>query len=148
MNTSAILGSLILFGAILILILVVKAKNEKEYKAAMAEYERKMAEYNAAVAALEAGGFAPKAAPAAPAASAAPAAAADPNAPTAAEIAAATAAILAAEAEAAAPAATVGEGVVKLNGVSEENAAMIIAILCDELGCNPADLVFNSITTL
>ena len=142
MTSSPILGAAILFGALLILILFVKAKNEKEYKAAMAEYERKMAEYNAAVAALEAGGFAPKAAPAA----AAPAA--DPNAPTAAEIAAATAAIIAAEEEAAAPAATVGEGVVKLNGVSEENAAMIIAILCDELGCNPADMVFHSITAL
>ena len=154
MNTSALLGSAILFGALLILILFVKAKNDKEYKAAMAEYERKMAEYNEAVAALEKGGFAPKAAPAAaaaPAAVAAPAAAADPNAPTADEIAAATAAILAAEAEAAAaaaPAATVGEGVVKLNGVSEENAAMIMAILCDELGCSPADLVFHSITAL
>ena len=136
MNTSAILGSAILFGALLILILFVKAKNEKEYKAAMAEYERKMAEYNAAVAALEKGGFAPKAAPAA-----APAA----GGVTAEEIAAATAAILAAEAEAA-PA--VGEGEVKLIGVSEENAAMIMAILCDELGCNPAELVFHSITAL
>ena len=55
MNTSALLGSAILFGALLILILFVKAKNDKEYKAAMAEYERKMAEYNEAVAALEAG---------------------------------------------------------------------------------------------
>ena len=136
MNTSAILGSAILFGALLILILFVRAKNEKEYKAAMAEYERKMAEYNAAVAALEAGGFAPKAAPAAASAA---------GGVTAEEIAAATAAILAAEAEAA-PA--VGEGEVKLIGVSEENAAMIMAILCDELGCNPAELVFHSITAL
>ena len=141
MNTSAILGSAILFGALLILILFVKAKNEKEYKAAMAEYERKMAEYNAAVAAIEAGGFAPKAAPAAAAVAAAPAAA---GGVTAEEMAAATAAILAAEAEASA----VGEGEVKLIGVSEENAAMIMAILCDELGCSPAELVFHSITAL
>ena len=141
MNTSAILGSAILFGALLILILFVKAKNEKEYKAAMAEYERKMAEYNAAVAAIEAGGFAPKAAPAAAPAPAAPAAA---GGITAEEMAAATAAILAAEAEASA----VGEGEVKLIGVSEENAAMIMAILCDELGCSPAELVFHSITAL
>ena len=138
MNASPILGAAILFGAVLILILFIKAKNDKEYKAAMAEYERKMAEYNAAVAALEAGGFAPKAAPAA----SAPAA---DGGVTAEEIAAATAAILAAEAEAA-PA--VGEGEVKLIGVSEENAAMIMAILCDELGCNPAELVFHSITAL
>ena len=137
MSTSAILGCAILFGAMAILVLFVKSKNDKEYKAAMAEYERKMAEYNEAVAALEAGGFAPKAAPAASAA------------PTAAEIAAATAAVIASEEAAAAAAApAVGEGVVKLNGVSEENAAMIMAILCDELGCSPADLVFHSITAL
>ena len=61
---------------------------------------------------------------------------------TADELAAATAAILAAEQN------QVGEGEVKLLGVSEENAAMIIAILCDELGCNPADLTFRSITAL
>ena len=133
MNTSAILGSAILFGALLILILFVKAKNDKEYKAAMAEYERKMAEYNAAVAALEAGGFAPKAAPAAVAAA---------GGVTAEEMAAATAAILASQESA------VGEGEVKLIGVSEENAAMIMAILCDELGCSPAELVFHSITAL
>ena len=136
MNTSAIFGSAILFGALLILILFVKAKNDKEYKAAMAEYERKMAEYNAAVAALEAGGFAPKAAPAAPAAVAAA------GGVTAEEMAAATAAILASQESA------VGEGEVKLIGVSEENAAMIMAILCDELGCSPAELVFHSITAL
>ncbi len=119
MISSALLGSIILFGALFILILVVKAKNEKEYKAAMAEYERKMAEYNAAVAAIEAGGFA-----------AAPVAAA------------------AAPAAVAAPAPAVGEGEVKLIGVDEETAAMIIAILCDELGVEPSALVFHKITAL
>jgi len=132
MTASPILGSAILFGAILILILFIKAKNEKEYKAAMAEYERKMAEYNAAVAALEAG-----AAFAAPIRTAAQA-----GGVTAEEIAAATAAILASEENG------VGEGEVKLINVSEENAAMIIAILCDELGVNPSELVFHSITAL
>ena len=130
MNLSAILGTALLLGAVLIVSLAMKAKNEKEYKAAMAEYERKMEEYNAAVAAIEAGN-----------AFAAPVRVA-PGAVTAAELAAATAAILAAEEN------QVGEGEVKLLGVSEENAAMIIAILCDELGCNPADLTFRSITAL
>ena len=130
MNLSAILGTALLLGAVLIVSLATKAKNEKEYKAAMAEYERKMEEYNAAVAAIEAGN-----------AFAAPVRVA-PGAVTAAELAAATAAILAAEEN------QVGEGEVKLLGVSEENAAMIIAILCDELGCNPADLTFRSITAL
>lgn len=130
MNLSAILGTAILFGAVLIVVIFMKAKNEKEYKAAMAEYERKMEEYNAAVAALEAGN-----------AFAAPVRVA-PGAVSASELAAATAAILAAEEN------QVGEGEVKLLGVSEENAAMIIAILCDELGCNPADLTFRSITAL
>ena len=130
MNLSAILGTALLLGAVLIVSLATKAKNEKEYKAAMAEYERKMEEYNAAAAAIEAGN-----------AFAAPVRVA-PGAVTAAELAAATAAILAAEEN------QVGEGEVKLLGVSEENAAMIIAILCDELGCNPADLTFRSITAL
>ena len=130
MNLSAILGTALLLGAVLIVSLAMKAKNEKEYKAAMAEYERKMEEYNAAVAAIEAGN-----------AFAAPVRVA-PGAVTSAELAAATAAILAAEEN------QVGEGEVKLLGVSEENAAMIIAILCDELGCNPADLTFRSITAL
>ncbi|MBP1577772.1 MAG: hypothetical protein J6C75_04765 [Oscillospiraceae bacterium] len=130
MNLSAILGTALLLGAVLIVSLAMKAKNEKEYKAAMAEYERKMEEYNAAVAAIEAGN-----------AFAAPVRVA-PGAVTAAELAAATAAILAAEEN------QVGEGEVKLLNVSEENAAMIIAILCDELGCNPADLTFRSITAL
>ena len=130
MNLSAILGSALLLGSVLIVSLAMKAKNEKEYKLAMAEYERKMEEYNAAVAAIEAGN-----------AFAAPVRVA-PGAVTADELAAATAAILASEEN------QVSEGEVKLLGVSEENAAMIIAILCDELGCNPADLTFRSITAL
>ena len=130
MNLSAILGSALLLGSVLIVSLAMKAKNEKEYKLAMAEYERKMEEYNAAVAAIEAGN-----------AFAAPVRVA-PGAVTADELAAATAAILATEEN------QVSEGEVKLLGVSEENAAMIIAILCDELGCNPADLTFRSITAL
>ena len=138
MGLTSILGTAILFGAILVVVVFLKTQNVKEYKAAMAEYERKMEEYNAAVAALEAGNAfaapvrtaAPKSVPAAPAGV------------TADELAAATAAILAAENN------QVGEGEVKLLGVSEENAAMIIAILCDELGCNPADLTFRSITAL
>ena len=134
MNLSAILGTALLLGAVLIVSIAMKAKNEKEYKAAMAEYERKMEEYNAAVAAIEAGN-----AFAAPVKYAAPVAG---SGVTAEELAAATAAILAAEEN------QVGEGEVKLLGVSEENAAMIIAILCDELGCNPADLTFRSITAL
>ena len=129
MNLSAILGTALLLGAVLIVSLAMKAKNEKEYKLAMAEYERKMEEYNAAVAAIEAGN-----------AFAAPVRVA-PGAVTADELAAATAAILASE-------QNISEGEVKLLGVSEENAAMIIAILCDELGCNPADLTFRSITAL
>ena len=73
---------------------------------------------------------------------AAPAAVAAAGGVTAEEMAAATAAILASQESA------VGEGEVKLIGVSEENAAMIMAILCDELGCSPAELVFHSITAL
>ena len=125
MSLSSILGTALLLGSVLIVSLAMKAKNEKEYKLAMAEYERKMEEYNAAVAAIESGAdFAASA-----------------DGVTAAELAAATAAIAAAE-------QSISEGEVKLLGVSEENAAMIIAILCDELGCNPADLTFRSITAL
>ena len=125
MSLSSILGTALLLGSVLIVSLAMKAKNEKEYKLAMAEYERKMEEYNAAVAAIESGAdFAASA-----------------GGVTAAELAAATAAIAAAE-------QNISEGEVKLLGVSEENAAMIIAILCDELGCNPADLTFRSITAL
>ena len=125
MSLSSILGTALLLGSVLIVSLAMKAKNEKEYKLAMAEYERKMEEYNAAVAAIESGAdFAASA-----------------DGVTAAELAAATAAIAAAE-------QSISEGEVKLLGVSEENAAMIIAILCDELGCNRADLTFRSITAL
>lgn len=108
MNTSAMLGTAILLGAAIIMILVMTAKREKDYKTAMAKYESDMAAYNAAVAAL---GSQPSA-------------------------------------SAAAPVAAACEGEVKLVGVDEKTAAMIIAILCDELGQNPAALRFNSITAL
>lgn len=111
MNTSAILGVSILFGAVLIMIIFMSIKREKAYKLGMEKYERDMAAYNAAVAALAASPSA-----------AAPAAAA------------------------AAPAACEGE--VTLVGVEEETAAMVIAILCDELGKQPSALRFHSITAL
>ena len=106
MNTSALLGVAILFGAVALMIIFMLAKREKEYKLAMEKYERDMAAYNAAVAALNA-------APA-PVAYSAPAC----------------------------------EGEVTLVGVDEETAAMVIAILCDELGKDPSALRFHTITAL
>ena len=108
MNTSALLGTAILFGAVALMIIFMLNKREKDYKLAMEKYERDMAAYNAAVAAL--------AAAPAPVAYAAPAASC--------------------------------EGDVTLIGVEEETAAMVIAILCDELGKDPSALRFHSITAL
>jgi len=108
MNTSALLGTAILFGAVLLMIIFMLNKREKDYKLAMEKYERDMAAYNAAMAAL--------AAAPAPVVYAAPAASC--------------------------------EGDVTLIGVEEETAAMVIAILCDELGKDPSALRFHSITAL
>lgn len=106
MNTSALIGTAILLGAMLIMIVFMMNKREKDYQLAMEKYERDMAAYNAAVAAL--------AAAPAPVVYAAPAC----------------------------------EGEVTLVGVEEETAAMVIAILCDELGKDPSALRFESITAL
>lgn len=123
MSSSAIFGILILFGAVALLILLMLYKREKEYKIAMEKYERDMEAYNRAVALYGDPSFA------APApAAAAPAVSAAPVTPVA------------------APAASSGE--VLLSGVDEPTAAMIIAILCNELGQNPAALHFKSITAL
>lgn len=129
MSSSAIYGILILFGAVILLVIVMINKREKDYKIAMEKYERDMEAYNQAVALYgEPTSAASFAAPAAaPAAASAPVAAATPAA-------------------AAAPAASSGE--VLLSGVDEPTAAMIIAILCNELGQNPAALRFKSITAL
>ena len=108
MNTSALLGTAILFGAVLLMIIFMLNKREKDYKLAMEKYERDMAAYNAAMAAL--------AAAPAPVVYTAPAASC--------------------------------EGDVTLIGVEEETAAMVIAILCDELGKDPSALRFHSITAL
>lgn len=111
MNTSALLGTLILVGAVALMIVFMLNKREKDYKAAMEKYERDMEAYNAAVAALNA----------------------HPSvtAPAAASYSAPSC-----------------EGEVTLVGVDEETAAMVIAILCDELGQNPSALRFKSITAL
>lgn len=106
MNTSALMGTAILLGAMVIMIFYMMNKREKDYKLAMEKYERDMAAYNAAVAAL--------AAAPAPAVYAAPAC----------------------------------EGEVTLVGVEEETAAMVIAVLCDELGKDPSALRFHTITAL
>ncbi len=123
MSSSAIFGVLILFGAVLLLVLFMLYKREKEYKIAMEKYERDMEAYNRAVALYGDPSFAAPAA-AAPAASASPAAAVP------------------------APAAPSSGGEVLLSGVDDRTAAMIIAILCNELGQNPAALRFKSITAL
>lgn len=121
MSSSAIFGILILFGAVLLLILFMLYKREKDYKIAMEKYERDMEAYNRAVALYG-----------------------EPS--SAASFAAPAAAASAVSAPAAAPATSSGE--VLLSGVDEPTAAMIIAILCDELGQNPAALRFKSITAL
>lgn len=128
MNGSAIFGVLILFGAVVLLILFMISKRERDYKIAMEKYERDMEAYNRAVALYGDPSFSAATAPAAAAPLvAAPAASAPPSAT-------------------AAPAASSGE--VLLSGVDEPTAAMIIAILCNELGQNPAALRFKSITAL
>lgn len=126
MNSSAIFGILILFGAVVLMVVFMLYKREKDYKIAMEKYERDMEAYNRAVALYGDPSFAaPAPAAAAPAVSAAPAAA-----------------------TAVAPARAVSSGEVLLSGVDDRTAAMIIAILCDELGQNPAALRFKSITAL
>ncbi len=127
MSSSAIFGILILFGAVLLMILFMIYKREKDYKIAMEKYERDMEAYNKAVALYGDPSFA------------APA-------PVAAAPSAAAAAALAPSSAPATPAASSGE--VLLSGVDEPTAAMIIAILCNELGQNPAALRFKSITAL
>ncbi len=128
MNSSAIFGMLILVGAIVVMILFMSYKREKDYKIAMEKYERDMEAYNRAVALYGDPSFAAAPAPAAAVPSVvAPAA----SAPAAATIAPAT-----------------SSGEVLLSGVDEPTAAMIIAILCNELGQNPAALRFKSITAL
>ncbi|WMJ82740.1 hypothetical protein ACS3UN_02150 [Oscillospiraceae bacterium LTW-04] len=121
MSSSAIFGILILFGAVALLILFMLYKREKAYKIAMEKYERDMEAYNKAVALYGDPSFVPPSA-AAPAVSVT-------SVPTV-----------------AIPAASSGE--VLLSGVDDSTAAMIIAILCDELGQNPAALRFKSITAL
>ncbi len=124
MSSSAIYGIMILFGAVILLVIVMIGKREKDYKIAMEKYERDMEAYNKAVALYgEPSSVASFAAPPAP-----------------------TAAPVAASSASAAPAASSGE--VLLSGVDEPTAAMIIAILCNELGQNPAALRFKSITAL
>lgn len=130
MSSSAIFGILILFGAVLLMILFMIYKREKDYKIAMEKYERDMEAYNKAVALYGDPSFAAPA-PVAAAPSAAAAAAAAALAPSSAP---------------ATPAASSGE--VLLSSVDEPTAAMIIAILCNELGQNPAALRFKSITAL
>ncbi|HWP50802.1 MAG TPA: hypothetical protein VN626_03800 [Clostridia bacterium] len=121
MNSSAIFGMLILFGAVLLLVVLMLFEREKDYKIAMVKYECDMEAYNKAVALYGDPSFAaPAPVFAAPAMSTTPAAAI--------------------------PAVSSGE--VLLSGVDDHTAAMIIAILCDELGKNPAALRFKSITAL
>lgn len=117
MSSSAIFGVLILIGAVLLMIVFMLYKREKEYKIAMEKYERDMEAYKQAVALYG-----------------------DPS------IAASSAAAPAAPAAPVLPVASSGE--VLLSGVDDSTAAMIIAILCDELGQNPAALRFKSITAL
>lgn len=124
MNTSAILGILILFGAVAILIIYMYVKREKDYKVAMEKYERDMEAYNKAV---ELYGL--------------------PSTDTAAHTAPnTTSATPVAAVVTNTPAASSGE--VVLSGVDDNTAALIIAILCDELGKNPSSLRFQSITAL
>ncbi len=125
MSSSAIFGILILFGAIALLVFFMIYKREKDYKIAMEKYERDMEAYNKAVALYGDPSFT---APA-PAVAAPPVAAGTISAAGAAPVAAAS-------------------GEVLLSGVDEPTAAMIIAILCNELGQNPAALRFKSITAL
>ncbi|MEA5136496.1 MAG: hypothetical protein VB035_10230 [Candidatus Fimivivens sp.] len=125
MSSSAIFGILILFGAVGFLILFMLHKREQDYRIAMEKYERDMEAYNKAVALYGDPSFSASA-PAAPAYVAMPATSVSPVA--------------------AAPATSSGE--VLLSGVDEPTAAMIIAILCNELGQNPAALRFKSITAM
>lgn len=119
MSSSAIFGILILFGAVLLLVLLMIQKREKNYKIAMEKYERDMEAYNRAVALY--------------------------GEPTS---AGASFAAPAAAASAVSAQVAASSGEVLLSGVDEPTAAMIIAILCDELGQNPAALRFKSITAL
>ena len=127
MSSSAIFGILILFGAVALLILFMLHKREKDYRIAMEKYERDMEAYNKAVALYGDPSFAASA----PTSAAAPAPVAMPATSVSPVVAPAT-----------------SSGEVLLSGVDEPTAAMIIAILCNELGQNPAALRFKSITAM
>lgn len=126
MNISSILGVLILFGSVAILIIYMYCKREKDYKLAMGKYERDMEAYNKAVE-MYAGSAASSA----------------PVVTSPASVAAFPAPVVTSSA---ASSASCGE--VLLAGVDDNTAAMVIAILCDELGKSPASLRFHSITAL
>lgn len=127
MSSSAIYGILILFGAVAMLILFMLYKREQDYKIAMEKYERDMEAYNKAVALYG-----------------------DPSlaATVPAPVAAASVAVPATSVPPVVAAPTTSSGEVLLSGVDEPTAAMIIAILCNELGQNPAALRFKSITAM
>lgn len=137
MNSSAIFGNLILLGAVALLVIGMFIKREKDYKQAMDKYVRDVEAY---VKAVELYGVQPsEAALDMQTASAALVTAAAPTAGVASHAAAGVALP-------AVPATSSGE--VLLSGVDDKTAAMIIAILCDELGKQPAELRFHSITAL
>lgn len=120
MGTSSLLGTAIILGAVVILVVYMSIKREKDYQAGMKKYNEDMAAYNAAIAALG-------------------------NAPatdlySSAASLAASAVISSADG--------VGSGTVTLTGVDDKTAAMIIAIVCDELKKTPAQLSFSSIRAL
>ncbi|MDF3004869.1 MAG: hypothetical protein K0S22_1341 [Oscillospiraceae bacterium] len=125
MSNSAIYGILILFGAVALLILFMLHKREQDYKIAMEKYERDMEAYNNAVALYG-----------------------DPSFAASVPTAAASVAVPVTSVSPVVTAPATSSGEVLLSGVDEPTAAMIIAILCNELGQNPAALRFKSITAM
>ncbi|MFV0497190.1 MAG: hypothetical protein ACK5L0_03335 [Candidatus Fimivivens sp.] len=130
MSSSAVFGVLILFGAVALLILFMLYQREKVYRIAMEKYDRDMEAYNNAIALYGDPSFV----------------APTPTAVTPAPVAAAPTTVTTTPVPAAAYAPCSGE--ILLSGVDDSTAAMIIAILCDELGQMPEALRFKSITAL
>lgn len=149
--SSSLLAVAILFGAVCILAIAMLSKREKDYKRAMEKYEQDMIAYNAAmerigqISAISAA--APMLAESHPAVLAFLARKGIISAAASSDIymeAAIVAAIAAYEAETA-----VAEGEVKLIGaINDQTAAMVMAIVCDELKKSPSQLSFKSIKAL
>lgn len=131
---SPLAGTAIILVAVVILCIYIAGKTRRDYAAAMAEYERKLAEYNAAVennaGTLKFGvPFTPP----------------DITMEAASDAVAPYFGPVSQVGFGAGVRSVGGSGQVELTGVDERTAAMVIAILCEQLGGDPSRLRFVSV---